>query len=75
MDISTILPLLMSKASAKNDKMDTLLKFAQGEKPDVGTVMNMAMANKNRNRFIGLRPVSEIASYEIMGKLAKYFLN
>ena len=55
MDLSSILPLLMSKSG------------------DIGTVMNMAMEQKKQAPQ-GLAPVSDIASAEIFGKLAKYFI-
>ena len=48
MDLSSILPLLMSKSGVGGDKMNTLMKFAHGEKPDIGTVMNMAMEQKKQ---------------------------
>ena len=73
MDMSKLLPLLMSKNGANNDRVQTLMKLAGGEKPDVGTVMNMALESR-KTRLIGLKPISEIASYEIMGKLSKHFL-
>ncbi len=72
MDLSSLLPLLMAKSGAGNDKMSTLLKMTRGEKPDINTVMNMAMNNK-KNTISGLSPVAEIASYEILGKLTKCF--
>ncbi|MCI8595543.1 MAG: hypothetical protein HFE35_01830 [Clostridia bacterium] len=78
MDISSILPLLMNKngsVGAGNDKMNTLLKFAQGEKPDITTVMNMAMANRNNSQKpSGLKAVAAVCSFEILGKLSRYFL-
>lgn len=74
MDIGALLPLLLNKTGTKNAKMNTLLQMAQGGKPDIGTVMNMAMENRNEKNALGLKAVSEIASHEIMGKLAKYFL-
>lgn len=77
MDISSILPLLMNKngtGGANNPQMDTLLKFAQGEKPDINSVMNMAMANRNSKKPSGLKAVAPICSFEILGKLTKHFL-
>ena len=74
MDISSLLPLLMSRSGAGGEKMNTLLRFAQGEKPDIGTVMNMAMDNRQHG-LRGLGPISEIASDAILGKLTKNFLN
>lgn len=73
MDLGSILPLLMSKSGVGGDKMNTLMKFAHGEKPDIGTVMNMAMEQKKQAPQ-GLAPVADIASAEIFGKLAKHFI-
>lgn len=74
MDIGALLPLLMRKTNMKNDKMNALLQMAQNGKPDIGTVMHMAMEKQNEKPVLGLKAVGEIASCEIMGKLAKHFL-
>ncbi len=74
MDINAILPLLMNKAGGKNEQAQTLMKLAQGEKPDVGTVMNLAMQNRRKSPPPGLKAVASVASCEIFGKLAKFFV-
>ena len=74
MDLNALLPLLMSKTGANSERMNTLFKLAKGEKPDMGTVMNMAMQNRPKNNFFGLKSISGIASDEIMGKIARHFL-
>lgn len=75
MDISKLLPLLMNnQAQGKDERTNALLKLAQGEKPDIGAVMNMAMSGRGKARPMGLKAVCDIASYEIIGKLVKYFL-
>ena len=73
MDLSSILPLLMTKSGVGNDKMSTLMKFAHGEKPDMSTVMNMAMEQKKQAPQ-GLAPIAEIASAEILGKITRHFV-
>ncbi|MCI8459114.1 MAG: hypothetical protein HFE46_05570 [Clostridia bacterium] len=75
MDLSNLLPLFLQKNGGEgNEKMNTLLRFAQGEKPDMGAVMNMAMQNKKKNAAVGLRPIVSVASYSILGKLCKWVL-
>lgn len=75
MDIGMLLPLLMGKSDGtNNEKMNSLLKLAQGEKPDINAVMNMAMAQKQKSPYYGLKAVAGIASCEILGKLAGFFL-
>lgn len=73
MDLSSILPLLMTKSGAGDNRMNTLMKFAQGEKPDISAVMNMAMDNQKR-AALGLAPIADFTSHEVFGKLAKYFV-
>lgn len=74
MDIGSLLPLLIQQKGVGNERLGALLRMAQGEKPDLGSVMQMAMTNKNRSGPMGLAPVIDIACYEITGKLTKFFL-
>ena len=71
MDLSSVLPLFLNKRGGADDKTEALLRMAQGEKPDLGTVMQMAMQQKKSPQ--GLVPVVDIASNGIVGKLYKYF--
>ena len=73
MDMSKILPLLINRSGAQNDRVQTLMKLAGGEKPDMNTVMNMALESR-KMRLIGLKPIAEIAPCGIIGKLTKHFL-
>ena len=66
--------MLMGKAGAGNDRLSTLLHLAQGKKPDMDTVMQMAMENR-KHKFVGFAPIADIAPCEIMGKLTKWFLS
>lgn len=75
MDINSLLPLLMQRNGAAGNNLNTLLKFAQGEKPDINTVMSMAMETKKKNAATGLRPVIFVASHSILGKLCKWVLS
>ena len=74
MDIGMLLPLLMGKSGGTNEKMNSLLKLAQGGKPDLNTVMNMAMSQKQKSPYYGLKAVAGIASCEILGRLTRHFL-
>lgn len=71
MDLSSVLPLLLGKRGGADEKTEALLRMAQGEKPDLNTVMHMAMQQKKAPQ--GLLPVVSVASYAIVGKLYKYF--
>lgn len=72
MDLSAILPLLMNKSGMGGDKMNTIMKMAGGGKPDINTVMDMM--DKQKRAPMGLAPISSIASDEIFGKMARYFI-
>lgn len=74
MDMSALLPLFLRKNGGDNGKMDALFKLAQGEKPDVSTVMQMAMENNRKNAAAGFRPIVRVASYSILGKLCASLL-
>lgn len=74
MDVNSLLPFLMNRAGGGNGgNMDALLKMAQGEKPDISTVMDMAMKNQKKAAPVGLSPIIDVASYEILGKLIACF--
>lgn len=76
MDLNALFPLLMQKGAngADNEKMNALLRFAQGEKPDMTAVMNMAMQNKQKNAPQGLRPVARFTCNSVLGKLCRWAL-
>lgn len=73
MDLSTLLPLFLSKAGGNNERLAPLIKMASGEKPDISEVMSMAMAGSRRYAPMGLKPIANVASDTIVGKLAKFF--
>ena len=70
MDIQSLFPLLLHQHTGSDPRLNTLLKLAGGEQPDIGTVLNMA---KERTAPLGLSPLVGLASYAILGKLAAYF--
>ena len=70
MDMQSIFPLLLQQRSGSDPRMQPLLKLAGGQQPDVSTVLEMA---KERSAPLGLRPLVDLASYAIIGKLAAYF--
>ena len=70
MDIRSILPLLLQQRTGADTRMQTLLKLAEGETPDINTVLSMA---KERPAPLGLSPLVGLAAYGIIGKLAAYF--
>ncbi|MDE6398661.1 MAG: hypothetical protein K2L51_05010 [Clostridiales bacterium] len=74
MDLNSLLPLLMQKGAngTGDEKMNTLLRFAQGEKPDLSAVMHMAMQNKQKNAPQGLRPVARFTCNSVLGKLCRW---
>lgn len=71
MDMNALLPLLMRRNGGGDERMQTLLKLAGGEKPDIGTVMDLA--KQQHAAPLGLTPITSLASYTIIGKLAAHF--
>ena len=69
MDMQSIFPLLLQQRSGSDPRMQTLLKLAGGQQPDLSTVLNMAKSSAP----LGLKPLVDLASYAIIGKLAAYF--
>ncbi len=69
MDMSAILPLLLKKQG--DEKMQTLLKMAQGGKPDVSTLMKLA--ENKRPSAQGLKPIAGVAPFSVLGKIAAYY--
>ena len=70
MDMQSLFPLLLQQRAGSDPRKAALLKLAEGEKPDLSTVLNMA---RERPAPLGLSPLVDLASYAIIGKLAAYF--
>ncbi|MDE7394934.1 MAG: hypothetical protein K2M95_02290 [Clostridiales bacterium] len=71
MDMQSILPLLLQRNTESDARMQMLLKLAEGKKPDIGTMLNLA--KPERPAPLGLSPLTALATYGIIGKLASYF--
>ncbi len=75
MDVSAILPLLLSKRNGKTDSSELLgeLLKSSGAPPEMASVINAVRKGDDRKKAERFSPILGFVNDDILGKLTRWF--